>query len=88
MAADCSKDRFLGIGRMPVSGTAMNSAWLPSLLKPRLPPEPKTDLPMSAFGPCTTTPAKSRPGVRGKVVSCILPRTFLMSLGLTAAALI
>ena len=37
-------------------------------------------------GLCSTTPAKSRPGVRGTVVNPIVPRTFFTSLGLMAAA--
>jgi hypothetical protein len=50
------------------------------------PPEPKTECPDSSSEPPTTTPAKSRPGIRGTVVWCILPCRFLTSLGLMAAA--
>jgi hypothetical protein len=41
---------------------------------------------MSAAGPCSTTPAKSRPGVRGSVVYENEPTTFEVSLRLTPAA--
>src|SRR5580704_8327341 len=86
MAAACSKLKFLGKGSTAFAGTTTYSAWLPSRPKPRLPPAPKTDCPDSSSEPPATTPAKSRPGVRGTLVSCILPSTFLTSLGLTAAA--
>ena len=41
---------------------------------------------ISPVGAPTTIPAKSRPGMRGTVVSCMFPRTFFTSLGLIAAA--
>src|SRR5271166_767895 len=71
---------------MASTGTARYSACEPSRRKPRSPPVPKTGRPIHSDGPCSTTPAKSRPGVRGTVVSSILPRTFFTSLGLIAAA--
>jgi hypothetical protein len=41
------------------------------MVKPRSPPVPKTSRPFHSAGPRSTTPAKSRPGVRGRVVASI-----------------
>ncbi len=49
------------------------------------PPVPQTSRPTRSAGPHTITPAKSRPGMRGKIVPCIFPATFFTSLGLIAA---
>src|SRR5215469_14070966 len=43
-------------------------------------------MPIISCAPLTTTPEKSRPGVRGSVVPSMRPRTFLVSLGFTDAA--
>ena len=40
-------------------------AWVPSRRMPRSPDEPNTSRPTQSAGPSITTPAKSRPGVRG-----------------------
>ena len=48
----------------------MNSAWLPSRLNPRLPPEPKTDLPSKASGALRNNPGEIPAGCarqRGEV---------------------
>src|SRR4029450_3643934 len=55
---------------------------------PRPPEEPNTSRPSHSDGPSTTTPAKSRPGVRGKTAYGINPVAALTSDGLTPAALI
>src|SRR5271169_2755284 len=50
---------------------------------PSSPPEPQTSRPMRSLGPSTTTPAKSRPGVRGQTACRMPPSNAFASLGLT-----
>ena len=73
--------------RRLTTGTASISAWVPSRVKPASPPVPQTSAPIHSDGPTSTTPAKSRPGMRGGVVCLIAPATFLTSLGLIEAAI-
>lgn len=86
-AAAWSNERFAGISMncKTLSGTEIHSAWEPSRSKPWVPPVPHTLFP--AFGPVATTPAKSRPGVRGVVVYGKRPSTFMTSDTLIADAL-
>ena len=75
-----------GLRRRLAAGTAIISAWVPSRVKPTSPPVPQTSAPIHSAGPASTTPAKSRPGMRGNVVCFIAPATFLTSLGFDEAA--
>ena len=77
----------LGLPAQARTGTAISSACEPSRVKPTSPPVPQTSAPIHSAGPASTTPAKSRPGMRGKVVCCMAPATFLTSLGLIEAAM-
>ena len=75
-----------GLRTSASTGTDINSACDPSRMKPVSPPVPQTAAPCHSGGPLITTPAKSRPGVRGSTVQSIAPATFFTSDGLTDAA--
>ena len=85
-AAASSADKVCGRRVTAAAGTLMNSAWLPSRVKPMSPPEPQTGRPIMSACPSDTVPAKSRPTMRGSVVAGNLPFTFPTSLGLIPAA--
>jgi len=53
---------------------------------PTSPPVPQTPVPDKSLGPAITVPAKSRPGMRGRIVPSIFPLVFFTSLGFTEAA--
>src|SRR5271170_6941880 len=74
-----------GFSESVSTGTTTYSACDPSRLIPSVGELPHTSTPSSCF-PFTTTPAKSRPGVRGRVVFLKCPATSPTSLGLIAAA--
>jgi hypothetical protein len=56
------------IASIGATGTPISSAWLPSRIEPGSPPVPQTSAPTQSAGPASTTPEKSRPGIRGNVV--------------------
>lgn len=85
-AAAWEKLRFLGISEIQSEGTRIYSAWLPSLSTLTLPPVPQIFFPKVPSGPWMIVPAKSRPGVLGRVVSRNLPSTLPTSEGLIAEA--
>ncbi len=81
-----SKLNRSGLRTSASTGTDINSAWEPSRVNPVSPPVPQTAAPSHSGGPLITTPAKSRPGVRGNTVQSMAPATFFTSDGLTDAA--
>src|ERR1700761_2884173 len=83
--AAASMDSDRGFSESHASGRDTNCAWAPSLVTPKPAPLPQTDFPSQRCDPLTTFPAKSLPGVRGRV-GLNAPATIFTSLGLIAAA--
>src|SRR5438270_6515859 len=86
MVPACSIERFAGFALSAARGSFSRSACEPLREMPTSPPEPHTSRPFHSGGPSTTTPAKSRPGVRGQTALGMRPIIALASLGLIPAA--
>src|SRR3984885_104585 len=85
IVAACAILSECGLPDSNSAGTTTYSAGDPSRIIPSAGQLPQTCSPFSRL-PATTVPAKSRPGVRGRVVVLKRPATFPISLGLIAAA--
>src|SRR5450631_3000910 len=79
-----SIERSAGFSESPSELTTIYWACVPSRQTPNPAPLPQTSLPFQP-SPATTTPAKSRPGMRGRE-ALKAPATFFTSLGLMAEA--
>src|SRR3954463_5757468 len=86
MVPACSIERFAGFALRAARGSLSRSACEPLREMPMSPPEPQTSRPFHSGGPSITTPAKSRPGVRGQTAPGMRPIIALASLGLMPAA--
>src|SRR5882757_1986722 len=79
-----SIERCVGFSESPSDLRTIYCACVPSRETPNPAPLPQTSLPFQP-SPATTTPAKSRPGMRGREAPKT-PATFFTSLGLMAEA--
>src|SRR3984885_9016427 len=77
-------ERCAGFLESPSKPATIYCACVPSRQTPNPAPLPQTSLPFQP-SPATTTPAKSRPGIRGRD-ALKAPATFFTSLGLMAEA--